>query len=330
MIEDFRRMRDSWRTLGVTASAILAALCTSTARAQDETPPPESGGADAQPVNSIDLMKRAHNWLIEEGPGFAVQVGVAVAIFLLFLLIAKILGRITRRMLDTERAKFSRLLEDFIVSFVVKAVVLIGALVALTQVGVQLGPLLAGLGVAGFIVGFAVQDSLSNFAAGMMILGYRPFDVGDVVEVAGVTGMVANMSLVTTTVQTFDNQRLIVPNSEIWGNVIRNINVEPTRRVDMKFGIGYDDDVDHAETILNEIVSSHELVLEDPEPVIKMHELADSSINFVVRPWVVSADYWTVYWDVTREVKRRFDAEGISIPYPQRDVHLHRVAGDDD
>lgn len=170
-----------------------------------------------------------------------------------------------------------------------------------------------------------MQDSLSNFAAGLMILAYRPFDVGDSIEAAGVTGKVSNMSLVSTTVVTFDNQRLVVPNSKIWGGVIRNVSAEPTRRVDMVFGIGYDDDVDRAEAILQEIVAGHELVLEEPETVIQLNELADSSVNFIVRPWTHNGDYWTVRWDVTREVKKRFDAEGISIPYPQRDVHLHQV-----
>lgn len=293
------------------------------AQAQD---PAQAEATDAAPTLSLteETLTRVKDWLVEEGPRFAGKLGIALVIFLLFVLAAKLLGRITRRALDSQRAQFSQLLEDFIVSLVVKIVVIFGLLVSLNQIGVELGPLLAGIGVAGFIIGFAVQDSLSNFAAGLMILAYRPYDVGDSIAAAGVEGKVSNMSLVSTTIVTFDNQRLVVPNSKIWGDVIRNVSAEPTRRVDMVFGIGYEDDVDRAEALLQEIISGHELVLEDPEPTIKLHELADSSVNFIVRPWTQNSDYWTVYWDVTRAVKQRFDAEGISIPYPQQDVHVYR------
>ena len=195
-----------------------------------------------------------------------------------------------------------------------------------SQLGIQLGPLLAGLGVAGFIIGFALQDTLSNFASGMMILIYRPFDVGDLIEAGGVTGKVSEMSLVSTTVLTVDNQKLVVPNNKIWGDVIRNVTAQKMRRIDMTFGIGYSDDIAHAERVLAEIVQCEERVLADPEPVIRLHTLGESSVDFVVRPWVRTADYWEVYWDITRKVKERFDAEGISIPFPQRDVHLIREA----
>jgi small conductance mechanosensitive channel len=195
-------------------------------------------------------------------------------------------------------------------------------LIALSQLGIQLGPLLAGLGVAGFIIGFALQDTLSNFASGMMILIYRPFDVGDLIEAGGVTGKVSEMSLVSTTVLTVDNQKLVVPNNKIWGDVIRNVTSQQMRRIDMTFGIGYSDDIAHAERVLTEIVQDESRVLADPEPVIRLHSLGESSVDFVVRPWVRTADYWEVYWDITRKVKERFDAEGISIPFPQRDVHL--------
>jgi len=131
------------------------------------------------------------------------------------------------------------------------------------------------------------------------------------------------MNLLSTHVKTFDNKMMIVPNNDIWGGVITNATGTNERRVDMVFGIGYDDDIDKAQKILEEIVSQHELVLEEPEPTIRMDELADSSVNFVCRPWARTGDYWTVYWDITRQVKRRFDEAGISIPYPQRDVHLY-------
>ncbi|MDW2068516.1 mechanosensitive ion channel family protein, partial [Vibrio sp. 1579] len=170
------------------------------------------------------------------------------------------------------------------------------------------------------IIGFALQDTLSNFAAGMMLLIYRPFDVGDFVYAGGVDGKVSHMSLVNTTIRTFDNQIIIVPNSKIWGDVIKNVTHERIRRVDMVFGIGYADDLLKAESVLTDIVTSHPAVLRAPEPMIKVHTLNTSSVDFIVRPWVKTDDYWEVYWDVTKEVKLRFDREGISIPFPQQDV----------
>jgi len=200
---------------------------------------------------------------------------------------------------------------------------LMGLLMALSQIGISLGPMLAGLGVAGFIVGFALQDSLSNFAAGAMILLYRPYDVDDFVEVAGASGLVKEMSLVSTTILTFDNQTLVVPNSKIWGDVIKNVTAQKVRRVDLEFGIGYSDDIEHTEKVLAEIIAEHDLILAQPETLIKLHTLGDSSVNFIVRPWTLTENYWRVYWDILREVKLRFDREGISIPFPQRDVHLY-------
>ena len=199
----------------------------------------------------------------------------------------------------------------------------LGILMALSQVGISLAPMLAGLGVAGFIVGFALQDSLGNFAAGAMILIYRPFDVDDFVEVTGASGLVKKMNLVSTTIVTFDNQTLVVPNSKIWGDVIKNVTAQTERRVDLEFGIGYDDDIDLAQRVLTDIVTSHEKILSNPEPLIKLHTLGDSSVNFIVRPWAKTEDYWSVYWDLMKEVKLRFDREGISIPFPQRDVHVY-------
>jgi small conductance mechanosensitive channel len=194
---------------------------------------------------------------------------------------------------------------------------------------VSIGPLLAVVGAAGFVIAFALQDTLGNFASGLMILFFRPFDVGDVVDAAGVSGKVTAMNLVSTTIKTFDNKDMVVPNNKIWHDVITNATGVDTRRVDMEFGIGYDDDIDRAQAILEEIVAAHPKALKDPEPTIRMSALGDSSVNFICRPWAKTADYWDVYWDVTKAVKKRFDAEGIGIPYPQRDVHLYIEDGVD-
>jgi small conductance mechanosensitive channel len=246
-----------------------------------------------------------------------------IAILLVFFKLARIAQRLIAKGLASSRVQLSQLLNRMIVSTTRGIIISIGVLIALSQLGISLGPLLAGLGIAGFVVGFALQDSLSNFASGLMILTYKPFDVGDVVEVVGnVSGTVSHMSLVNTTVLTFDNQTLIVPNNSIWQNVIKNVTAQQTRRIDLIFGIGYSDDIPKAECILTEIIESHEAILADPEPVVRLHELGESSVNFIVRPWVKTEDYWPVYWDITRQVKMKFDAESVSIPFPQRDVHL--------
>jgi small conductance mechanosensitive channel len=263
-------------------------------------------------------------WFRSNGASLVFQLLVFVLILLAFWIVARIARGAVRRGIERSKLDISSLAKDFFIKMTSRMVMLLGVIIAIAQIGIEVGPLLAGLGIAGFVVGFALQDTLSNFASGLMILVYRPFDVGDAIEAGGVMGKVDQMNLVATMVLTFDNQLLIVPNKQIWGGVIRNITHQETRRVDLTFGIGYSDDIPKAEKVLTEIVTSHEKVLKDPEPVIRLHELGDSSVNFVVRPWSKTEDYWDVYWDVTREVKRRFDAEGISIPFPQRDVHIYR------
>ena len=250
-----------------------------------------------------------------------------VITLLVFYILAKAAGNLVQKTVSKSK-RFSDLLKDFFVTTTRKAVILIGIIVALSTLGVEITPFVAGLGIAGFVLGFALQGTLSNFASGLMILMYRPYDVGQVIEAAGVKGTVNSMNLVSTTIKTFDNQVVIVPNGEIWGGVITNVTGSDTRRVDMVFGISYSDDISKAAKILEDILSKHELVLDDPEPVVRLHELGDSSVNFICRPWVKTENYWTVFWDVTRAVKERFDAEDVSIPFPQRDVHLYRTANE--
>ena len=248
-------------------------------------------------------------------------------LFIIVLVIFRVLSRLARRATvaacERSGADLSILLRNILASVSSGAVMVVGVLMALSQIGISLGPMLAGLGVAGFVLGFALQDTLSNFAAGGMILIYRPYDVDDFVEVTGASGLVKKMSLVSTTITTFDNQTLVVPNSKIWGNVIKNVTAEKVRRVDLEFGIGYGDDIEHAERVLADVVGGHQMVLKSPEAKIKLHSLGDSSVNFIVRPWAKTENYWNVYWDLTREIKMRFDKEGISIPFPQRDVHVY-------
>ncbi|MGI2037823.1 mechanosensitive ion channel domain-containing protein [Shewanella frigidimarina] len=261
---------------------------------------------------------------INNGPSLTFKILVFLFILFAASLVAKIVTQIISKTVRASKLQFSQLLQDFFISLSSKIVFALGLLIALSQLGFELGPLLAGFGIAGVIIGFALQDTLSNFASGMMILIYRPFDVGDLINAANVTGRVSHMSLVSTTIKTLDNQRLIVPNNKIWGDTINNITAEHQRRVDMTFGISYSDNVEHAETILKSIVEQHPKVQAHPEPIVKLHTLGESSVDFIVRPWVKPDDYWEVYWDITRAVKIRFDAEGISIPFPQRDVHIYQ------
>ena len=247
-------------------------------------------------------------------------------VILLILFGARWLSRLARRAtvaaLGRTKTSMSKLHRDILVSTAGTVIMSLGILLALGQMGISLGPMLAGLGIAGFIIGFALQDSLANFAAGGMILIYRPFDVDDYVEIAGESGLVKKVSLVTTTIHTFDNQTLVIPNNKIWGSVIKNVTAQRTLRVDLVFGVSYDSDIEKVERILSEVVSAHPKVLSDPEPKIRVDSLGDSSVNFIVRPWATRDDVWEVRWDLIRAVKMRFDAEGIVIPFPQRDLHV--------
>ncbi|PKH09691.1 mechanosensitive ion channel family protein [Moritella sp. Urea-trap-13] len=293
----------------------------------------EATGTLTDELLNVDLIlsivstwgEGAGEWLANNAPELLFKLLIFVAIILAFRWLKKLTRKMVKRAVSSPNLQLSRLIQDFFTSMSGNVVFAVGLLIALSQVGVDLTPILTGFGVAGLVIGFALQDTLSNFASGMMLLIYRPFDEGDFVEAGGVSGKVAHMSLVNTTIKTFDNQVIIVPNSKIWGDIIKNITHERVRRVDMVFGIGYSDDIALAETVLADIVLSHALVLKNPETMIKLHTLNTSSVDFIVRPWVKTEDYWDVYWDITREVKIRFDKEGLSIPFPQQDVHLHMV-----
>ncbi len=220
----------------------------------------------------------------------------------------------------------STLLHSFITKSVKRVILFVGFLLALNTLGANLGPVLAVLGAAGFAIAFALQNTLGNFASGLMILFYRPFDVGHVVKVSGVEGLVQSLTLVSTTIRTFDNKILILPNNNVWGDTITNVTGTTERRVDMEFSISYCDDIGKALEIMRNIVENHPSILKIPEPLIRIDALADSSVNFVCRPWVKTDDYWMVYADIIRSVKEEFEAAHLTIPFPQRDVHFHSIA----
>jgi small conductance mechanosensitive channel len=285
-----------------------------------------SGVLAAGDVTDVNrLYEVVKSWMLstEGGIKYGGKLVLFILILIAFKILASIFGGVTSKAVGRMRSS-SALFKDFVSTTIRKLTFFIGLVVGLGVLGVPTGPFLAIIGAAGFVIGFALQGTLGNFAAGVMILLYRPFDLGNVVNMAGVTGKVESMNLVSTMVSTPDNQTIVVPNGSIWGNVITNINGRSTRRVDLVFGIGYGDDIAKAQGILEDVVGSHDKVLKDPAPVIKVNELADSSVNFVCRPWSNTSDYWDVYWDLTRQVKERFDKEGVSIPFPQRDVHLFK------
>ncbi len=253
---------------------------------------------------------------------FGMRILLAAVIFFVGRWLAKLVTRMVKRAMmkgDVEETLLTFL--GNLVYYVLLAAVVIATI---NQLGIQTTSLLAVLGAAGLAVGLALQGSLSNFAAGVMIVGFRPYRVGDFIEAGGVAGVVEQVQIFTTVMRTGDNKKIIVPNSQIMAGEITNYSANPTRRVDLVAGCGYGDDIDKVRKLLEDICASDERILEDPAPTIAVSELADSSVNFVVRPWVNSADYWGVYFDVTEQIKKRFDAEGIAIPYPQRDVHVYR------
>ena len=222
------------------------------------------------------------------------------------------------------RAEMDENLIGFVSGLVRFGVMAFTVIAVLSKLGIQTTSFVAVLGAAGLAIGLALQGSLANFASGVLLLVFRPFRKGDYVEAGGTAGSVQEISVFTTVLHTPDNKKVIVPNAQITGGVITNYSATGTRRVDLVAGISYGDDIPKAKEVLKRIVESHASVLQEPAPVIEVGELADSSVNLLVRPWVNSADYWRVYWDLTETIKMEFDKEGISIPFPQRDVHLYQ------
>ena len=273
--------------------------------------------------NIQTIYSEAVRWLVDPTGGIAFLETLAlVAASLIGLwLIAKIARRLVFKWLN-KLSNLSRLLTNFLAGAVFWLVLLIGLAIAFSMLGMNVGPIFALIGGASFILAFAFQDTLGNFASGLMIMINRPFDEGDVVDLGGVVGKVKSVTIVATTITTPDNQIIVLPNRNVWGNLIKNMTANDTRRVDLIFGISYEDSIDDALEILKQVTNAHPAVLDDPEPVFKVHELADSSVNFICRPWVRTEDYWNVYWDLTQQMKKAFDEKGISIPFPQRDLNI--------
>jgi small conductance mechanosensitive channel len=252
---------------------------------------------------------------------YGLKVIAAIAVLIVGRWIAKGLTGFTEKMMN------KRQVDPTIVSFVANiayiAVLVFVVLAALGQLGIQTTSFIAVIGAAGLAIGLALQGSLSNFAAGFLMIIFRPFKVGDYIEGAGVSGTVEKIQIFTTQLKTPDNKTIIIPNAKLSSDNIVNYSVKGTRRVELVFGIGYGDDIDHARQVIESVIGQDDRVLEDPAPAVVVSELADSSVNFKVRVWTSADDYWGFYFDTTEKVKKQFDAVGISIPFPQRDVHVY-------
>lgn len=265
-----------------------------------------------------DMTKYLDDYILP----FAINLAMAIVIYVVGKIVVKFLVSGFGKLLA--KSKYDEMLINFLKSIFNAVLMLFVIIASLNELGVDTTSLAAIIAAAGLAIGLSLQSSLQNFAAGVMLLVFRPFKKGDFVEAAGVSGSVKSIGVFSTIMNTPDNKEIIVPNGKIYGENITNFSAKDTRRVDMKFGIGYGDDLLLAKKLLEEMIIADERVLADPAPLVAVAELGDSSVNFVVRPWVKSGDYWGVMFGFTEAVKLRFDAEGISIPFPQMDVHVHK------
>jgi small conductance mechanosensitive channel len=256
---------------------------------------------------------------------FGIRVVAAAAILILGWWIAKIVRGSIQRMLRRRNA--DPLLVSFVGNLAYALLLAFVILASLGKLGVQTTSFVAVVGAAGLAIGFALQGALGNFAAGVLMLVFKPFKVGDYIEGAGTAGSVEEIQIFTTRLKTPDNKLVIIPNAKLTGDNITNYSAKEMRRVDMVFGVSYSDDVDKVKSLILAELSQDDRVLKDPAPTVAVLALADSSVNFAVRPWVKTSDYWGVYFDTHERLKKRMDAEGVSIPFPQRDVHLYGQSG---
>lgn len=268
-------------------------------------------------------MENITNWIVENGVDWAIQIGIAIAIFIIGKFIARMISNLLEKAM--RKGGTDAMLVGFLGNITYGVLLIAVVLAAVDSLGVNVTSLMAILGAAGLAVGLALKDSLGNFAAGVMIIIFRPFKIGDFITAGGAAGVVDEIGLFATIMHTGDNQRIIVPNSSILGGNITNTSALPTRRIDLVFGIGYEDNIGQARDIMMAVIEADERILKDPAPAIAVGELADFSVNLNVRPWVNSGDYWAVRADLLEIIKVKFDEAGISIPYPQQDVHMHEV-----
>ena len=271
-------------------------------------------------LSNIDIQQIIETYVLPWG----INIVMALAIFIIGKFVVNILVKLAKKLMT--KAKVDNLLVNFIASIIKTVLLLFVLIAALDQLGVNTTSMIALIGAAGLAIGLSLQGTLQNLASGVMLIIFRPFTDGDFIEAAGVSGVVEEIGIFSITMRTGDNREIIIPNGEIYGGTITNNSKRATRRVDMVFGIGYDDDLLKAKEIINRILGEDDRILADPAPTVAVGELADSSVNFNVRPWCKTSDYWGVYGDIHEKIKLTFDAEGISIPYPQMDIHQNKAA----
>jgi small conductance mechanosensitive channel len=269
-------------------------------------------------LESINIDSLTTTYLVPWG----IRVGFALLIFIGGRILVSIIGGIVRKLLIT--AKMDEILVNFISAIVRWLLYLFVIIAALSQLGINTTSLIALIGAAGLAVALSLKDSMQNFAAGVMLLVFRPFKQGDYVEAGGTSGTVKEINIFSSTLLTPDNKQVIIPNGKIYSDVITNYSATGTRRIDMVFGVSYEDDIVRAKGIIEDTLNADNRILKDPEYVIAVGELADSSVNFYVRPWVATSNYWDVYFDLTEKIKLEFDKNEISIPFPQMDVHFDK------
>jgi small conductance mechanosensitive channel len=273
------------------------------------------------PVISLDNAQRILTQVYEMLARYGLQVLGAILIFLVGRWVAKLLSRLITRVLT--RAKLDPTLVPFIENLSYTAMLVFVVVAALGQAGVQTASFIAVLGAAGLAVGLALQGSLANFASGVLLLIFKPFRVGDFVQIGGVSGTVQAIQIFNTVLNSPDNVRIVVPNATVTGGSILNYTINGTRRVDLVVSVSYGDDLKKARRVIENVLAAESRLLADPAPVVAVNKMGDSSVDFVVRPWVRVADYWAVYWSLTEKVKVALDENGLTIPFPQRDVHVY-------
>ncbi|NQT37194.1 MAG: mechanosensitive ion channel [Planctomycetes bacterium] len=262
-------------------------------------------------------------FVTERGFAFSMNILAAIVLFIVGRWVAKILRAFSVKLMA--RADVDETLSKFLANIVYGLLLTFVVVAAVDRLGVNTTSLAAVIAAAGLAIGLALQSSLANFASGVMLILFKPFEVGDFVEAGGSKGVVEEIHIFSTIMRTGDNIQMIVPNGQITGGTITNFTAKKTRRIDLVIGCGYGDDLKAVRDFLESLIAADERILKDPEPVVAVNELADSSVNFVVRPWVGAADYWAVRWDLTEKIKLGFDEKGFSIPYPQQDVHVHGI-----
>ncbi len=269
-------------------------------------------------VTKIDVPGLIDTYVIPWG----LNILFALLIFIVGKYLVGVITRLVKKLMG--KAHMDAILVNFIGSIIKSVLLLFVVIASLDQLGVNTTSLIALIGAAGLAIGLALQGSLQNLASGVMLIVFRPFTDGDFVEAGGTMGVVEEIGIFTTKMRTGDNKEVIVPNGQIFGGIITNYSKRDTRRVDMVFGISYGDDIRKAKQVITGIIEADERILKEPAPLVALGELADSSVNFNVRPWVKSGDYWSVYYDLNEKIKLAFDDNGISIPFPQMDVHLEK------